>query len=304
VVTEGVLTRRLQHDPELPGVGVVIFDEVHERNLPTDLGLALALDVRAALRPDLRILAMSATPDTRTLVRLLEAHPGGDGVAGPGTAPVIESEGREFPVEIRSLPPAKGVRTEQATAEAVLTALRDEPGDVLVFLPGIGEIRRVEGLLAGRVPDHVDVRPLAGALSLAEQDLALTPSPEGRRRVVLSTDIAESSLTVAGVRRRGRRRPGPCAPLRPAHRHDAAHHRHHQPGVGRPALGPRRPHRAGRVLPPLEQARAEHPSRAPARRDHPGRPRRPGARARRVAGHTRVAAVPRPTAGHLAPQRA
>ena len=200
VVTEGVLTRRLQHDPELPGVGVVIFDEVHERNLPTDLGLALALDVRAALRPDLRILAMSATPDTRTLVRLLEAHPGGDGVAGPGTAPVIESEGREFPVEIRSLPPAKGVRTEQATAEAVLTALRDEPGDVLVFLPGIGEIRRVEGLLAGRVPDHVDVRPLAGALSLAEQDLALTPSPTGRRRVVLSTDIAESSLTVAGVR--------------------------------------------------------------------------------------------------------
>jgi ATP-dependent helicase HrpB len=191
VVTEGVLTRRLQHDPELPGVGIVIFDEVHERNLPTDLGLALALDVRATLRPDLRLLAMSATPDTRRLVDLL-------GLDAP--APVIESAGREHPVDVRSLPPGKGVRIEQATADAVLTALRDEPGDVLVFLPGIGEIRRVEQLLASRVPADVDVRPLAGALSLADQDLALTPSPAGRRRVVLSTDIAESSLTVAGVR--------------------------------------------------------------------------------------------------------
>lgn len=191
VVTEGVLTRRLQHDPELPGVAVVIFDEVHERNLPTDLGLALALDVRTHLRPDLRLLAMSATPDTRRIAALL----GGDEPAA-----VVASEGREYPVDIRSLPPGKGVRIEQATTEAVLTALRDEPGDVLVFLPGIGEIRRVEGLLLDRVPPSVDVYPLAGALSLADQDLALTPSPAGRRRVVLSTDIAESSLTVAGVR--------------------------------------------------------------------------------------------------------
>ncbi len=191
VVTEGVLTRRLQHDPELPGVGIVIFDEVHERNLPTDIGLALALDVRAALRPDLRILAMSATPDTRKLVHLLGDHQ---------PAPVIESEGREHPVDIRSLPLAKGVRIEQAVTEAVLTALRDETGDLLVFLPGIGEIRRVESNLVPRVPDHVDIRPLAGALSLSDQDLALAPSPSGRRRVVLSTDIAESSLTVAGIR--------------------------------------------------------------------------------------------------------
>jgi ATP-dependent helicase HrpB len=191
VVTEGVLTRRLQHDPDLPGVAVVIFDEVHERNLPTDLGLALALDVRRHLRPDLRLLAMSATPDTRRVAALL-------GDAAP--APVVASEGREYPVDIRSLPSGKGVRIEQATADAVLTALRDEPGDVLVFLPGIGEIRRVEGLLRDRVPSTVDVYPLAGALSLADQDLALTPSPAGRRRVVLSTDIAESSLTVAGVR--------------------------------------------------------------------------------------------------------
>ena len=191
VVTEGVLTRRLQHDPDLPGVAVVIFDEVHERNLPTDLGLALALDVRSHLRPDLRLLAMSATPDTRRIAALL---------GGAAPAPVVASEGREYPVDIRSLPPGKGVRIEQATAEAVLTALRDEQGDVLVFLPGIGEIRRVEGLLRDRVPPSVDVYPLAGALSLADQDLALTPSPAGRRRVVLSTDIAESSLTVAGVR--------------------------------------------------------------------------------------------------------
>ena len=194
VVTEGVLTRRLQYDPELPGVGIVVFDEVHERNLPTDLGLAFALDVRAALRPDLRLLAMSATPDTRSLVGLL-GHPD---TGAP--APVIESAGREYPVEIRSLPPGKGVRLEAAVADAVVTALRDEPGDVLVFLPGVGEIRRVESQLRSRVPDHVDLRPLAGALSLADQDLALTPSPPGRRRVVLSTDIAESSLTVAGVR--------------------------------------------------------------------------------------------------------
>ncbi|MCB0999587.1 MAG: ATP-dependent helicase HrpB [Acidimicrobiales bacterium] len=192
VVTEGVLTRRLQHDPELPGVGVIVFDEVHERNLPTDLGLALALDVRATLRPDLRLLAMSATPDTPRLVHLL-----GD---GDGPAPVVESEGREHPVEIRSLPLHKGVRLEAAVAEAVLTALRAEPGDVLVFLPGIGEIRRVEQQLASRLPDHVDIRPLAGALPTEAQDLALVPSPAGRRRVVLSTDIAESSLTVAGIR--------------------------------------------------------------------------------------------------------
>jgi ATP-dependent helicase HrpB len=202
VVTEGVLTRRLQHDPELPGVAAIVFDEVHERNLPTDLGLAFALDVRSVLRPDLRIVAMSATPDIAKLVRLL-------GDDGPGGAPadVVTSDGRLHPVDVRWLPQVspKGqrrgpVRIEPAVADAVLLALRSEPGDVLVFLPGIGEIRRVEGLLAGRVPADVDVLPLAGALPLADQDRALAPSAAGRRRVVLSTDIAESSLTVAGVR--------------------------------------------------------------------------------------------------------
>ena len=188
VVTEGVLTRRLQHDPELPGVGLVIFDEVHERNVPTDVGLAFALDARATVRPDLRLLAMSATPDVVKLTSVL------------GGAPTIESVGRSFPVDLRWLPTMKGTRVEQATGDAILRALKDEPGDVLVFLPGIGEIRRVEQFLVDRVPPDVDIRLLAGALSLAEQDLALMPSPSGRRRVVLSTDIAESSLTVSGVR--------------------------------------------------------------------------------------------------------
>ncbi|HEY0519249.1 MAG TPA: ATP-dependent helicase HrpB, partial [Ilumatobacteraceae bacterium] len=188
VVTEGVLTRRLQHDPELPGVGLVIFDEVHERNVPTDLGLAFALDSRDTVRPDLRLLAMSATPDVAKLTTIL------------GDAPTVESVGRTFPVDIRWMPMMKGTRIEQATGDAVLRALREELGDVLVFLPGIGEIRRVEQFLVDRVTPDVDVRLLAGALSFAEQDLALTPSPAGRRRVVLSTDIAESSLTVTGVR--------------------------------------------------------------------------------------------------------
>ncbi len=207
VVTEGVLTRRLQHDPELPGVGIVIFDEVHERNLPTDLGLALTLDVAATIRPDLRILAMSATPDVAALTALLEA-------------PLIESAGRMFDVDVRWRPPApagggrartsragrrpappgRSARIEDAVATVVQEAVRSDDGDLLVFLPGIGEIRRTEALLSAMLPDGVDVRPLAGALSREEQDLALAPSPVGRRRVVLSTDIAETSLTVAGVR--------------------------------------------------------------------------------------------------------
>ena len=197
VVTEGVLTRRLQNDPELAGIGVVIFDEIHERNLPTDVGLALALDARAALRPDLRILAMSATPDTERLLRVL------------GDAPVATSDGRLHPVDVRWAPMRKGDRVEQAVAALIARALNDETGDLLVFLPGVAEIRRVQQLLANvdlgtnadvPVDVRVDVLPLAGALSLAEQDEALAPSRPGHRRVVLSTDIAESSLTVAGVR--------------------------------------------------------------------------------------------------------
>ncbi len=198
VVTEGVLTRRLQHDPDLPGVGLVVFDEHHERNLQGDLGLALALDVRSTIRPDLRLLVMSATLDGERVARLL----GGDGPP----APIVASEGRAHPVEIRWLPRPLGGRAsargrlEPAVVAAVEQALRDEPtGDALVFLPGAGEIRRVERLLDG-LGDHVDLRPLYGAMANADQDAALQPSPAGRRKVVLATDIAETSLTVEGVR--------------------------------------------------------------------------------------------------------
>ncbi|MFW2336406.1 ATP-dependent helicase HrpB [Ilumatobacter sp.] len=188
VVTEGILTRRLQNDPELPGVGLVVFDEVHERNLPTDLGLALLTDAAATLRPDLRILAMSATPDTKGLVGVL------------GTAPVVESDGRMHPVDLHWVPRGKRDRIDEATTNAVLRALNEQSGDVLVFLPGIGEINRTKAALDQAVGPGVDVHRLAGALSLADQDTALAPSPPGRRRVVLSTDIAETSLTVDGVR--------------------------------------------------------------------------------------------------------
>lgn len=221
VVTEGVLTRRIQNDPALPGVAVVIFDEVHERNLPTDLGLALALDVAGTLRPDLAIVAMSATADTARLREVLATG------TDPGvTVPVLESQGRQFPVEIRWAPrdpaptrssgarrgrqrrPHGPSRIEPAVVNLIERALRDESGDVLVFLPGIGEIMRTAAQLrdrlnersSGRSGDEIDIRPLAGALSAAEQDAALAPSPPGRRRVVLATDIAETSLTVEGVR--------------------------------------------------------------------------------------------------------
>jgi ATP-dependent helicase HrpB len=192
VVTEGVLTRRLQRDPELPGVGLVVFDEVHERNLPTDLGLALTLDVAVTLRPDLRILAMSATPDTERLAAIMR-HDDAD-------APVVRSDGRQHPVDVVWVPRGRNERIEPATTAAIRRALAEQAGDVLVFLPGIGEITRVRHDLEAVVGPDVDVHPLAGALSLAEQDAALAPSPPGRRRVVLATDIAETSLTVDGVR--------------------------------------------------------------------------------------------------------
>ncbi len=188
MVTEGVLTRRLQNDATLPGVGLIVFDEVHERNLPTDLGLALTLDVAANLRPDLRVLAMSATPDTERLAAVL------------GGAPVIASTGRQFDVDIRWVPRSRDTRLEPAMVNVVQRALVEESGDVLAFLPGVGEINRTLSALRDVVGPGVDLYPLAGALTLAEQDAALAASPTGRRRVVLTTDIAETSLTVDGVR--------------------------------------------------------------------------------------------------------
>ncbi|MGW4351430.1 ATP-dependent helicase HrpB [Nocardia sp. NPDC004582] len=189
VVTSGLLVRRLQNDPELAGVDVVVLDECHERHLDADLLLALLLDARAGLRPDLRVLATSATVAADRLSSLL----GGESVP---SAPVLAVHGRTYPVEFDYVPPLPRERVEQQVARATRLALADSPGDVLVFLPGAGEIRRTAALLSG-LPE-VDVVPLHGRLPAAAQDSALRPG--SRRRVVLSTAVAESSLTVPGVR--------------------------------------------------------------------------------------------------------
>jgi len=187
VVTEGVFTRMLLDDPELRGTAAVIFDEFHERSLDGDLGLALALDA-AALRDDLRVLVMSATIDGARVARLLDG------------APVVESLGRAFPVETRHVDRDPLAKLEDQVAAVVLQALRADPGSVLVFLPGQAEIRRTQERLAGRVPADVEIAPLYGQLTPAEQDRAIAPAPAGWRKVVLATSIAETSLTIEGVR--------------------------------------------------------------------------------------------------------
>jgi ATP-dependent helicase HrpB len=188
IVTEGILTRRLQQDPELAGTGLLIFDEFHERSLDGDLGLALALDVQRALRPDLKILVMSATLDAVRLSRFL------------GGAPVVETAGRMFPVRTVYLDKAQRPTIAADVARGVRTALAETGGSVLAFLPGEAEIRRTaEALAAGGLPEGVSVRPLYGALSFAEQDAAIQPAPVGFRKVVLATTIAETSLTIEGI---------------------------------------------------------------------------------------------------------
>ncbi|HTK63117.1 MAG TPA: helicase-related protein, partial [Pseudonocardia sp.] len=190
VVTSGLLLRRLAADPELAGVGTVVLDECHERHLDADLLLAMLLDVRAGLRPDLRLLATSATVAADRLAVLL----GGD-----SSAPVLEVATRAFPVAVGHLPPVRGERLEATVARAVGVALDGGDGDVLVFLPGVGEIRRTRALLAGTLADTgTEVLVLHGRLSNVEQDNALRPGLG--RRVVLATAVAESSLTVPGVR--------------------------------------------------------------------------------------------------------
>lgn len=191
VVTEGVLTRRLQNDPSLGNTALVIFDEVHERNIPTDLGLAFLLDARKKLELDIRILAMSATPNVDAFAHVLSTS--------DGSAPVINSEGRMFPVDVRYVPRQRSDKLEDVVASTVLRALRDDEGDILVFLPGIGEINRARTTLERSISSGVTIHRLAGALPFAEQDAALAPSASGQRRVVLSTDIAETSLTVDGI---------------------------------------------------------------------------------------------------------
>lgn len=188
VITEGILTRMLQNDPMLSDVGLIIFDEFHERNLQADLGLALALESQAVLRSELRILVMSATLEAQPVAALLNP------------APVLVSEGRQFPVETRYLERPLTGSLETAVVQAIDTALRCEEGDILVFLPGAGEIRRVERQLAGKAYTGVRIAVLYGNLPLQQQDVALALSPAGERKVVLATSIAETSLTVEGVR--------------------------------------------------------------------------------------------------------
>jgi len=186
VVTEGILTRMLQDDPDLPSVGAVIFDEFHERSLNADLGLALCLEVAEALRDDLLIVAMSATLDAAPVAALMQA-------------PVVTSEGRSFPVTPHWLDRPEGKqRFEQAVADLVLHALDTAPGSALVFLPGEGEIRRVESALAGRLPTDCTLAPLFGAMDFKAQRAAIAPAKTGRK-VVLATSIAETSLTIEGV---------------------------------------------------------------------------------------------------------
>jgi ATP-dependent helicase HrpB len=192
VVTEGVLTRLLQSDPGLDGVAAVIFDEFHERSLQADLGLALCLESRSALRPDLRLLAMSATVDGTVVADLL------------GGAPVLASEGRSHAVTVRHLgAPAAGPPEPPSLAAAVtaaaVTALKEQPGSLLVFLPGAREIRATAAALDERLPGDVVLAPLYGDLDAEAQEAAIRPAPTGRRKVVLATNIAETSLTIEGI---------------------------------------------------------------------------------------------------------
>jgi len=187
IITEGVFTRLILDDPMLEGVAAVLFDEFHERSLDADLGLALARDVQQGLRADLRILVMSATIDGARIAKLL------------GDAPVIESEGRAFPVDTRYV--GRDARPiEPQVADTIARAMRAEPGSLLAFLPGAAEIRRTFGLLDGRTEPATDVVTLYGALAGDEQDRAIAPAPAGRRKIVLATSIAETSITIQGVR--------------------------------------------------------------------------------------------------------
>lgn len=192
VVTEGILVRMIQDDPELSGIGAILFDEFHERSLDADLGLALALETQGALRDDLRIVVMSATLDGGPIATLM------------GDCPVITSEGRAFPVETRYFPPKPdkwgNIRIDAEMTAAIKTALREESGSILAFLPGQGEITRVEAALKEVVGSDTIIAPLYGAMDAKAQDIAIQPASDGKRKVVLATAIAETSLTIDGIR--------------------------------------------------------------------------------------------------------
>src|SRR5262249_22562423 len=186
VVTDGLFLRMLQDDPSLEGIGCVIFDELHERGLETDLSFALVREAQTALRDDLRVIAMSATLDPGPVAERL------------GGAPVISSAGRMFPIDTRYLDREPSGRIEDAVASTVRRAFAEEQGGALLSRPAAGETRRVEERLT--LGNNVDVTPLYGDLSPAEQARAISPAPAGRRKVVLATSIAETSLTIEGVR--------------------------------------------------------------------------------------------------------
>ncbi len=287
VVTEGIFTRLILDDPSLDGIAAVLFDEFHERSLDADLGLALARDAQQGLREDLKLLVMSATIDGARVASLLDG------------APVVESEGRSFPVDMRYLGRDPRARIENQVADAVERALRAETGSALVFLPGAGEIRRTETLLKERVRDaNVDIVALYGALDMREQDRAISPSPPGRRKVVLATSIAETSLTIEGVRVVIDSRAVARAALRARRRHHPARDRARVARRRRPAHRAGRPHRAGRLLPAVGRAADRLARRLYAAGNSVGRPVELRARSGAM-GHQRsiYARFPRSAAG-------
>ena len=267
VVTEGILTRMLQHDPALEPVGMVIFDEFHERSLHADLGLALALQSRAVLRPDLRLLVMSATLEGAAVAALL------------GGAPIITSEGRGFPVTTRYLPRRPDVRLEEPAANAVRRGLAEEEGDILVFLPGPAEIRSTAdlldaelGLRSGRslsAPRHADQRP-SGRRDPAEP----AGAREGGARDLDRRDQSHHRWRSGGDRCRAR--PGPT--VLASYRHDPADHRSRLPLLGRSAPRPGRANRSRGLLSPLGGRRGSPPRSPPGAGDSRGgsRPARTG----------------------------
>ncbi len=277
VVTEGVLTRRLQRDPTLDGVGILVFDEFHERSLDADLGLALALRTRALLRDDLRIVVMSATLDGESVARLL------------GDAPIVTSHGRSFPIETRYVEPRRELRIEGAVANAIVEALRGDEGDVLAFLPGAGEIRRVEASArrASR-PERRRHAALRDARTRRAGSRALPGSrraPQGR---AVHVDRRNEPHHRGNSRRRGQRALARAA-LLASHGDDAPRDGARLEILGRSASRARRPNGAGDLLPSLGGARDHAPARAvsardPARRPGPARARPRGGRRHRVLG--------------------
>ncbi|MBI0009105.1 ATP-dependent helicase HrpB, partial [Bartonella sp. M0193] len=187
VVTEGVYSRMVLDDPELSSVAAVLFDEFHERSLDADFGLALTLDIMEGLRPDLKILVMSATLDGARIAKVLRG------------APLIESKGRSFPVDIVYQPRKATDSIEEAMAKAIRHWLSSQPESILAFLPGQREIKKTAQLLADTVDKNTIIAPLYGAMDIKEQDIAIKPADQGHRKVVLATSIAETSLTIDGI---------------------------------------------------------------------------------------------------------